>query len=228
MHKKVIASKNAAAPDYSDITFWWRCEGETLDGSDDHTDGGDSTATGNSDAAIDSGLKVVGSNSCDFPSSLDFYAFTDDGGMLPVGSFRLGFYIYATTGADDGGIFRKYHDADEYFYIRMDGTDDFRVEYKNVSETSQVVTSTNVLPDETWVFVEVAFDDTANTLEVFINGVSKGSDTTSIGAFTTGDGIRIGEYGGITNDIHMDQIIISNDYTRDLNALKDITAYPGS
>ena len=225
-HKSVIARKNAT--DYSDITFWWRCETETLT-TGDYTAGEDSTAAPNGGATIDSGTKIVGSNSCDFPTGSDYYAFTDStDGAFPTGSGRIGFYLYATTRLDNGSWFRKLYDGSNYFYARFKDTDDADLNYTAGGTAVSLNSATNWLSAATWYFVEVAWDDATDFLQLYVNGVSVGTQAGStLTAFTSGGGFRIGEVNGIETDIHIDNIIISNDYTRDLNALKDLTAYPG-
>jgi hypothetical protein len=230
-----VETDYAAPPDYSDITFWlgWEncsptCTSYTL-GSDDYTAGEDSTATRNSSPLLTAGSALVGSVGSYHPGSGDNWLFTDStDGAWPTGSFRVGFKLYVNSGTDNAVLIKKRYDGDELFYIRCEdaGCDDLRVSYGNGAAYTYIQTNANIIPNATEVFVEVSYDVTVDEMELFVDGVSKGTSTAANTAFTSGGNIQIGETDSVAINCHLDNIIVSNDYTRDLNALKDLTTAP--
>ena len=232
---EAVTNNSTVSSDYSDITFWlgWEncspdCTTYTL-GADDYTAGEDSASTRSGGALLTAGSALVGSVGSDIPTASDYWTFTDStDGAWPTGSFRVGFKLYVTGGTDNAVIIKKRYDAVENFYIRCEdtGCDDLRVQYRNGDVFTYIQTNENIIPNATEVFVEVSYDVTADTMELFVDGVSKGTDTTPNTVFTSGGNIQIGETDGVAVDFWIDNIMISDDYTRDLNALKDLTTSP--
>ena len=220
---------NASATSYSDITFWWRCENVTLDGSNDFTAGEDGVAALQSSAVINTAAVKIGTNGLDCPTAGDYALFTDStGAAWPTGSGRVGFYLRITAFTTSCALIQKKYDADEYMTLEMYGTDELKFQYTNTSSTTAITTDAN-LTTATWYFVEIAYDDATNTKKIYVDGVEKIAVTDAFTTFTSGGSLRFGEAKGcgLSVDTHIDNIIISNDYTRDLNALKDIAAFPG-
>lgn len=87
-----------------------------------------------------------------------------------------------------------------------------------------LVTSSN-LSSGTWYYIEAAWDVDANTREVWIDGVSVGTSSATINA---GDAtvLVIGNNPNVAAVLYIDNVAISDDITRDLEALKDLTASP--
>jgi len=210
---------------YSDITFWWGCESTTID----HTDGEDSSATLNSDANITADAGIVGTNGLDCPTAFDYAELTDStDGAWPTGAVRIGFYFTSNTWNDNCNLIRKYYDADEYITIKRGSGDEITV-YITWNGGTTDFTSTDAGLNSGTHFIEVILDDTTNLIQVLVDGTSKGSQTTAWAVPTSGGTIRVGEAVGcgLAVDAYLDNVIFSSDITRDLNALKNLTSYPG-
>lgn len=213
--------------DYSDITFWWGCKSTSID----HTDGEDSTASLNSDAAINSDAGIIGTNGLDCPTNYDFATLTDStDGAWPTSSFRLGFYFNSNTWTDGCWFVHKRYDANNRFYAKRASGSEIYINYKWSASDTVTLTSSGAGLDSGEHFIELIVDDDTNLMQILVDGVSKGSQNTAISAFTAGGEIKIGEPSGCGEsvDAYFDNVIISNDITRDLNALKNLTSYPGS
>jgi hypothetical protein len=232
----IIGDDGGAGDDYSDITFWlgWEncspnCTTYTF-GGDDYTAGeNNGEVTRDGAALLTAGSALVGSVGCDIPTASDRWELTDStDGAWSTGSFIIGFKLYVTGGTDNATIIWKHYDADENFYVRCEdaGCDDLRVQYRNGETYSIIQTNANIIPATTEVFVIVAFNAATNYMELWIDGVSKGTCADAITAFTSGGSIKIGETDGVAVDFWIDNIMISNDYERDLNALKDLATSP--
>lgn len=212
-----------AVDNYSDITFWWRCEGTTLDGSDDHTNGEDSTATLASSAAINTDAVKIGTNGLDCPSADDRAEFTDStDGMLDPESFRVGMWVYINSWPTnyDGVFVRKDSGAADIYLNYRYTEHTLRLNYGAV-----LATTTATLSLSTWYFVEYAAELSSDTLKIYIDGVERASSSASLSTPTAGGYVRIGEGVGADGDFYIDNVIISNDITRDLYALRNVTAY---
>jgi hypothetical protein len=216
---------SSSSDDYSDITFWWGCESTTID----HTNGEDSTATLNSDAAINADAGIVGTNGLDCPTAMDCARLTDStDGAWPTGAARIGFYFTSNTWNNDCNLILKYCNGSKYIRIKRDSGDEISVLISWDGGTTSL-TSTDAGVNSGTHFIEIILDDATNLIQILVDGTSKGSQTTAWTAPTSGGAIWIGESAncGSAVDAYFDNVIFSSDITRDLNALKNLTSYPG-
>jgi len=215
---------------YSDITFWWRCETADFSGTNGVEDysAGDDTATLNSSAAINTDAVKYNTNGLDCPGGEDYAEFTvssDD--IIDADEFRIGFWYYAIVSENDGIMINIGQDFNNKIDIYIYTTDGIYWDWKDGNTTRTALSILDAgITVSTWHFIEFAGKVSTDYREVFVDGVSKGSSSETIGTFipTT---LKIGIVNDVANDYYHDEIKISNDSTRDLNALKDITDYPG-
>lgn len=222
----------AAVTTYPDILFYHSFETSTTCSScnaDKYV--GDNIPTCESAAAIDSELAAVGSNSLDASTSYDrmhFVLNNDDN--CDVDSGRMGAYVYFTTIANGFGIFRAYYDANNYISLTSFGTTQLRLVYRSGGTSSAFNSSTGVISSGTWYYIEIRWNKggAGNDYEIYVDGVSVGSDDTATGDWTKGASgqLVVGDFEGNSGDVHFDQFIVTNDQTRSLNDVKAITSFP--
>ena len=223
-----IAKKKAGGgTTYPDILFYDGFEGAT-----NAAKPSDKARTLKSGAALDNGstpTAPVGSYSLDCPSEYDRAQYSVSSADIISGAEgRLGLYIYieSVTGApyifdysvDGSNIINAYLTTGRavYFYYKAGGE-------------SMVITSSVTITAETWTFVEIAWDNAGNSYKIYIDGTERGSATDNLPDWAgTGGTLQIGETSGNSGNFHVDQVIISNDATRDLNAIKSTTSFPSS
>jgi len=207
---------------YSDILFYWGAESTTAEKS-----GGDSTATLVSGANIDTAIKIVGLSSLGLPNTYDYATFDYSSGVINVDIGRIGFYFYVTTWGDNGYIFQAYADADNAITIYTFSGDQIRFLYESNGAATNTILETALLSPETWYFIEYAYDRANDSTAVYVNGAAAGTSSNDMGTGWTAypTVIKWGNDGGAVLVYNIDQMIISNDNTRDLNAIKDVTDF---
>lgn len=220
----------SAADDYSDITFWWRCEGTTLDHPGNDYSAGDTTTVLAGIAAINTAAVKNGTNGLDCPTSASYAPFAiSSNDIIVAAEGRIGFWLRVTTWVD-GAYITEWRDGsgDDRVHPQLNGTDELKFYWKDggTERTSLISTDAN-LSTGTWYFVEFAWKTSTDYREIFVGGVSKGSSSATINASPDNIYFRLGNTGSTLSDLHEDHLIISNDSTRDLYALKDTDNYPG-
>lgn len=225
--------KTSAPPadDFSDITFWWRCEGTTLDGDLDYT-AGDGVATLNDGATISDAAEKYGTNGLLIDNgweNCEFSVSSDD--IISSAKGRIGFWLANASLGNGGIIFSINYSAGFYVYSDSDGS---LHTYWNdgVNERNQAGNAGDVTTGS-FQWFEVEWDTTANTIKVWVDNSLKVSETEAIDAFSE-TGLYFGHTSGSGGALAIDNIMISslskarNFYT-DLSgatALKDLTASP--
>lgn len=223
----------------SNIKFFWRCEGTTLDATHDKT-AGDSTATMNSLAAIAAGAAKIGSNGLDVPSSNDHAKFAVSSGDLissSLGSFGFWFRI-ATFGAD-ASLFKAINTAasTNRIMIVMIGTNTangrelrFNINLAGGINVNLDTTAAD-LDLNTWYFVVARYDEpnSDRRLEVYNED---GSLRTSVENLTTNfdvpsgiNEIDIGEAEANACSVDLDNIFIADVYGEALQDKMNITSF---
>lgn len=225
---------------FADILFWWRCEGVTLDGSLDHTEGADSVGSLVSGAAINTDAVKYGTNGLDIPTTNDYVEFgVTSGDMISSAEGRLGCWFEFTTWVDNALLFDYRHsDASNAMGVKMlsgDGLYWYWTDNSNGRVALSIVDADLDTPG-VWYFLEFAWKTSTNYREIFVNGASKGSSSSTIETFTTDEFCRFGNKSANAADFFIDNIMISNlsatssrDFYIDTHEgvpLKDVTAYP--
>ena len=225
----VSISGGVAAPadDYSDILFWWTCEDANL-GADDYYGAGDGTATASGASIGTDGMKV-GTNGIICATTYDYYAL-DSAGLMDLNHGRVGFYFNINTFAAGVTLLQANGSTS---YIKLDVSDggggngdyDINFKWRDTSTTRTALVTSSNLSSGTWYYIEAAWDVETNYREVWIDGTSVGSSSATINA---GDAtaLWIGNNPNVAAVLYIDNVAISDDITRDLEALKDLTASP--
>ena len=140
---------------------------------------------------------------------------------------RIGFYFYPLeSGASSDGdplYGNGATTAPKWFWQNVSGTNSWSYKDKQIASFS--------LTANTWQFVEFAWDSAETTLgapcKVIVDGVTSGTCSAgSTGLDPAPSSIRLGGIDGNGFNALYDQIIISNDPLRDLNAVKNTTSFP--
>lgn len=212
------------------LTFFWRCETETLDGTHDYS-AGDTTAAPTSLVELSASAARVGSLGINTPSSEDYYTF-DSASIFSTSQGALGFWFNAQTWLDAAHL---------VWFYGTSPNDNLRIETANTNEilgrinrngigTKLIVTTDADLSTGTWYFI-IARWHTANNdfrIEIYNNDLSL---RTSIEDLTTSQSgwTDITTFGvGTTNagNLHyIDNIFIADSYSEPIENFMTITSY---
>ena len=219
--------------DYSYIILWINAEGAisgtyNIDGSECAND---TTGTINGELTIDAVTPLVGAGSFVTAGTYDHVLFSMATTAMPEG--RIGIMVDPISEPiDNGVIFDLRHSANnDRIILRYDGTDDVQfIIIENDIQIATLSTAANNYDTDT-LMIEVAWKsdigDGSDTMEIFADGVSIVSLSNETLDEALGyDGFYIGNLSAVANTIRMDQIIISNDSTKSLNALKALLSAP--
>lgn len=212
--------------DYSDIVFFWTAESTTFS-ADDYS-GGDNTPT-----AIGSGLEInsdagyIGTNGVYVPTSGGrVYSFDVDGNDIVPTSGRLGFWYYSNDlSSTTTPIYWSIADASTRMQFQISGNDISFYWRDSGAGRTACTSNTDVVAGSTWQFIELAWD--VNYREAFVDGESVLECTTTTSSqsptrFFIGDEDSTSD----AEPKHLDNIMVSNDKTRDLYALRNFTSSP--
>lgn len=216
---------------YEDVTLWWRCEGTTLDHPANDYSAGDTTATLYNAATINTDAVMVGTNGLDIPGADDHaYFAVSSSDIIDVSIGRIGFYFKYTTWVNNTPVIDVRLDGSNYFSLEIQSEDGLKLYWTDggTARTALTIDNAGLSSPGVAYFIEMAWDTSANYREVFVDGVSQGSDSSStIGSFAATE-LNIGEsYSGNAVDYHIDNVMVSNSKSRDFNILKNETSYPG-
>ena len=209
---------------YSDILFWWRCEGWTM-GAGDHSHG-DTTADHYSGAVINTDAVKLGTNGFSIPTTYDSAEFAISSSDIISSSIgRAGFWIYFTQWAASTQIFNAIHSGGR-LRLYTSGTSELTFDYGATYKT--VTSTTAALTTGVWYYIELIWNASNETQKIYVNSVEKASNTEAKDAPTGSSLLRLGNDLGATGYFYMDNIVVSNDPTRNLYLLKDTDSFPGS
>lgn len=212
------------------LTFFWRCEGTTLDGTHDFT-AGDNTATLNGGAEISAAAALIGSNGLNCPTA-DDYAIFSPASIISVGAGAVAFSFRTSTWNADKWIFFTTGTApSDFLAIALNGTDEIQARHRVAggSDVTIVTTAANLVVDTVYRVVcrwDTTADDfrlevynSSNVLIEAVESLSTGIDnwadvlTFNVGAANTGAGV------------HIDNVFIADAYDEALENFLSITSY---
>lgn len=219
------------------VNFFWRAEGTTLDPTHDFSVG-DTTATLNSTAAINTDAARIGTNGLDIPSSSDHYSFViSSGDLMHPGTASIALWFRIVTFG--GSFFSSTLTSNPSTNITafLSGTDDAtgrEVTLRNRLAGNLNVTLSTTAADlalNTWYFLVARYDEPNNDRRIEIYN-SDGSLRTAVEDLTTDfaqatgiDNLAVGEATGATADLHLDNIFIADDYNEPLQNKMNITSW---
>ena len=196
------ASEVGEGDDYADITFYH--DAEALDNANY---GADSVVVSyNSGILITSGDGIVGESWDNNNDGFDKISVTQ---TIDYAGGRIGFY-WEPQEVAAGRI--AWGNNDDW-YIEYVSASTTRFRYQGTTNDKTTTFSIGVQ-----YFIELKF--TGSNMEIFIDGVSKG---TVAGTGTADDTLRLFSNDGNAWDAYIDQVFMSNDETRDLNAIRTCT-----
>ena len=219
------------------LTFFWRCEGTTLDATHDFS-AGDTTAESAFTPSIGSAAGMVGTNGIVVDSFGDQYVFDTTSGLANrlVGSMGLLFRYSSWAGSSV--IFKVVGSSSAYQYgIMLAGSDEVRfyVGDPEGSNVSVVTTAANLASGT--IYGIIGRWDQANSLlriEVYsdplgtptlIEGVTNSSGFTAPADLVAEGGMRLGDASGLAGAWHIDNVFISDTYAEPIESNFDITSY---
>jgi hypothetical protein len=224
------------------LTFFWRCEGTTLDGTDDFT-AGDSTAAANNTPSISATAAKVGSNGILIDSSADGYRFAPTSIIERLAGTVAMWIQFPTAFAATGQVFffaRGNASTNDNISIGVGtGSDEVRLGIRNASASEVTLeTSGASLAAGSWYFVTASWDQPNNSRKIAVYDSSgallaQNEDTTTVydapAALDAADGLRFGDatgWGATTNG-WFDNLFVGSAYTDAATFLsnRDITSY---
>ena len=225
------------------LTFFWRCETETLDGTHDYS-AGDTTASGNASVALSGTAAKVGSNGILVNAASKRYSFDPASIITPAGGC-FGHWFNIQSSLTTGG---------QCFYCRGTNSND-HVALETVSNGQRVLlklrhstngavtlstssgTVTSEMSTGSWYFIVGRWDIASDyrrievydsTLTLIQHHTDTGTDLSSYQPvdFIAG-GLRFGDatgWGGSTT-AYIDNIFIASNYDEAIESKANITSY---
>jgi hypothetical protein len=212
----------------SSLTFFWRCESATLDGTDDYS-AGDTTA---SDANVTYTTDAVkmGTNGMDADGANHYSTFTSTSIINDAGG-TISFWFYVNTWVDEAKLFQVWEGGSDYIFGRLDGTDEFQVYNYNASgpTNQQLTTTTANLVTGVWYFLEYSWDTSGNSHTLTISQTTRGdkadqTEDETLVAISSGT-LYIGNATANAADMYIDGIMIFNEAGVNAYQYKDTAAY---
>ena len=237
----------SAATTYPDIIFWMNGEGAwTTDPTDLYTLGASecTALAGAAAACAITGLftevtadgEIIGDSSFKALNAYDRCLFAET--TLPAAAGRIGIDTnFLSAGVNNTHIWTFYqNNPDSNFSLRHSGTpaDDITVIWREGgADIKAIATAVNTF-DDTTHYVEVAWDTDngagSDCLALYVDGLVVGSVdcTLTLDGTITYDAFYVGNVLTGTGTTLMDNLIISNDYTREIynSGLHDDLAKP--
>jgi hypothetical protein len=209
-----MAVTSGGGSSYSDITYYHNMDAK----GDAAKSAGSATVTWGANSAIDTTDKAVGTGaSYDETTNEVGWSIVATTNIADWTSCRIGMYLIRKASWDYGEMVILYSGGGDKFRVRDYGGSSIELRYRGTSSSGIDIGISTGTP----IFVEFKLDGT--TCTVYADGVSKGSVTGTDAASTDTDLLMKGHatYG----KIRYDQLIISNDKNRDLNAIKNVTDF---
>lgn len=219
------------------IKFFWRCESETLDGTDDYS-AGDTTATATGTPSISASGVKVGTNGLVTVDTTDYYSF-DSASIVTVDQGSCGYWIQYKTSVPISALnvgvhFRNSADPDDHIGSLTGSSQEQRLSIRKTGAVATIIATTVAnLAIDTWYFVVFRWHISADkrAIEVYDSSLTLIDSTedlaTDLAAFTptTIDTIRIGNNSSHGNPVWMDNVMISDTYGEDLTSYANYTSY---
>lgn len=211
--------------DYSDIVAHWNFENSLT------LDKGGVTGTAQNSPSFTTDYSLTGSYS-GTASGLwnNWYFSITDNDICPRTSGRIGIWIRTpSTLVDDDGYYEVYWSDDDRIRLRNYHTTGLEVLYRGQATTYQYYKE-SIIATDTAYYIEVAWDESTDTVAVYIDGVEETGFTTA-GTFTdtNTDNSGVLYVGGLyiqgMGGAYIDQLIISTDKTRDLYSIRNVTDF---
>ena len=219
------------------VTFFWRCEGTTLSGTDD-LPGADTSATANNSPAISATAALIGSNGVLIDAAGESYLLDSEAGIINRLTGSVAFWFRPQAWANGAGIWRAEGSSfDQNLGIMMTGTDELRfVVNLEGTQANLDTTAANIAVDTTY-FVTASWDQPNNDRRIRVYDASGSliqevEDTATAYTAPTDlvgtDTFYVGESAGVGSPAYyIDNIFVGSAYA-DADAFltnRSITSY---
>lgn len=218
------------------LTFFWRCEGTTLDGTHDYS-AGDTTATATGAVTIDAAGAKLGSNGIVTVNATDYYTF-DSASIADIDQGAIGFWIQWKTAKPAAGLVTGFSIRDaatgfQALQLQTSGTDELRFQIRNSGGTLNLITGAANLAIDTWYFVICRWHLSSDkrAIEVYNSAgalVDSNEDlATDLSTYVPSavDSIQLGNRSSDTNPMWMDSVMIGSTYAEPLEDYLAYTSY---
>lgn len=220
------------------LTFFWRCEGTTLSGTDDYVEsGGDTTPTAGGSPSIAAGGAFVGTNGIIATVGTN-YRFDTTTAVFDrtVGSFGMLFRANTWYNGARVIMIRGSAAANQYS-IELTGAGEIVAKVGDPDgATVDAATTTASLATDTDYGVIMRWDQPNSLLRIevysdplgtptLIQGVTNSSGFTAPADLVAGDRFRIGENSGGGGSFDIDNIFVSKVYAEPIEDNFGITSY---
>lgn len=221
------------------LTFFWRCEGETLSGTHDYS-AGDTTATASGAPSISATAAKVGSNGVLNENASDFYQF-DSANIVTIDQGSFGFWLNQQTimasGLALGLVLSEspYATTDNVIFARTGATGDISLTIRKTGSANLILLASAGMSAGNFYFITAGWHLSQDKRKISVYNsagtlVANNTDTTTdcSGYIPTAmDTIEIGQRSSSTSVIYVDNVFIGNSYDdADIFYTKrDITSY---
>ena len=224
------------------LTFFWRCEGTTLDGTHDYS-AGDTSASATGSASISATAVRVGTNGVLFDGGSAAYYGFDPASIFSTAEGSAAF-LFRLTRSNGGTLFAVYGtSASDKIVVQWLGnngetTANIRLAIrKSTGSEGNIDTDSGNLGPNVWYGCVIRWKTatTAMAIEIYTVGDSGTTITlvdSATGTYGSGNipvdliSFRVGETdGGANMDGHIDNVFVSNTYAEALETKLLITSY---
>jgi hypothetical protein len=215
-------TNNSTQGGYGDILFWWRAESTTLSSGDYPSSG---TITLNSDSVINATAAHIGSNGLSCSTTWDSASIaTTDNNLVSSTAGRVGMWLYIGSDSANGSEVFRYTVGSNAVYFYLINTSYLSGNYSNGSNHYYTDTAISL---DTWQFVEFYWDTTGGHYGIVIDNTAATASITATAFDGAGSGtMSFGKNGGTAGTMYIDNVGVSNDYTRSLYSLRNNTTSP--
>ncbi len=225
----VIGGGVPATGGYADVLFYWGAESTATEKSGKTMTLGGACEISSTQHAVGSYSMSDYKGSGDPPFSTTTIVSQD---IISQTAGRIGFYVYPTTGwygYAQYAYFLKaqYVNYTNAIFCRTIGATLGEVEcgYLGNGGGDYFSTTSCGLTADTWTFIEFTYGGTPS-MSIKCDGTQRGSSATAVTSPVNDfDTLQIGDAGGTGMMFYIDQVLISNSPTRDLNAIKTETSF---
>lgn len=222
------------------VNFFWRAEGTTLSGTDDHS-GGDTTASANNTPTLDAGASKVGTLGMLFNGTSERYQFDAGTGIISPTLGSFGFWLRVDSWAANQVVLgvRGSTGGNNGFSVELLtlASGDLRFNIASSLGASTAITTAGAdHVEDVWYFVVLrvntagnlarieTYTESAGTLTLFTSGEDTDGHTAPLD-LTASDGLRFGDGSGSGGVFHIDNPMIGAAYAEPLQNYALFTSY---
>lgn len=222
------------------ITFFWRCEGTTLSGTDD-LPGADTSATAQGSPAINATAALVGSNGIQIDDVFEYYTLNSEDAILNAAAGAVGFWFRAQSFTDDSDLFQFRFNSgsgQDWVGVSMETTTNNHLKFQLRTTGVGITTldSTHIISVDTTYFVIVKWDNAVSDRRIEIynsSGTLLQADedlatgwVTPSEAYPVTDGMQFGGPSSVAN-VYLDNFFIGTTWAdgATIHTNRGITSY---